>query len=135
MSDDMGLIAEAAHENTGGSMSENRYANTPEPPYYSVIFASQRTSNEDGYSEMADLLDRLAKSQPGFLGAEFARDASGFGITVSYWKDLDAIAQWKAQATHVQAQALGKSAWYEGYELRVAKVERAYNFRISGAHA
>lgn len=112
-------------------MSQGRYANTPEPPYYAVIFASQRTAHEHGYAEMADLLDRLAQSQPGFLGAEFARDASGFGITVSYWQDLDAIAKWKAQATHLQAQALGKSDWYEGFELRIAKVERAYNFRAS----
>ncbi len=110
-------------------MLKSRYANTPEPPYYSVIFASQRTANESGYSEMADLLDQLAEKQPGFLGAEFARDATGFGITVSYWKDLDSIANWKAEATHLKAQKLGKSQWYEGFELRIAKVERAYNFR------
>lgn len=110
-------------------MSNNRYANTPEPPYYAVIFASQRTDKEDGYAEMASLLEQLAPEQPGYLGAEFARDASGFGITVSYWKDLDAIAHWKAEATHLRAQQLGKRDWYEGFELRVAKVERAYNFR------
>lgn len=114
-------------------MSKSRYATTPQPPYYSVIFASQRTQKENGYSEMADLLDKLAESQPGFLGAEFARDASGFGITVSYWKDLESIAKWKAEATHLQAQALGKSDWYEGFELRIAKVERAYNFRASSS--
>ena len=110
-------------------MAKDRFANTPEPPYYSVIFASQRTENEGGYSEMAGVIDELAESQPGFLGAEYARDASGFGITVSYWKDLDSIAKWKAQATHLQAQKLGKSDWYAGFEVRVAKVERAYNFR------
>lgn len=113
-------------------MSQARYANTPEPPYYAVTFASQRTANESGYSEMAELLEGLVQSQPGFLGAESARDASGFGITVSYWKDLDAIARWKAQAMHLQAQALGKSDWYEGFEIRVAKVERAYSFRAPG---
>lgn len=80
---------------------------------------------------MADLLERLAKDQPGYLGAESARDASGFGITVSYWADLDSIARWKAQATHVQAQRLGKSDWYAGFEVRIAKVERAYHFRAT----
>ncbi|MEY4764446.1 MAG: hypothetical protein RI907_1119 [Pseudomonadota bacterium] len=116
-------------------MSDKRFAHTPQPPYYSVIFASQRTARDNGYTEMADLLDKLAAQQPGFLGAEFARDASGFGITVSYWQDLDSIARWKAQATHLQAQALGKSDWYEGFELRIAKVERAYNFRAAGPAA
>lgn len=115
-------------------MSEDRFATTPEPPYYAVIFASQRTERENGYAEMADLLDQLAKEQPGYLGAEFARDASGFGMTVSYWQDLESIAQWKAQATHAQAQRLGKSDWYAGFELRIAKVERSYNFRASDGH-
>jgi len=115
-------------------MSNNRFATTPEPPYYAVIFASQRTVGDRGYSEMADLLDALAEQQPGFLGAEFARDASGFGITVSYWKDLDSIAQWKAEATHLEAQKRGKSDWYQGFELRISKVERAHNFRAPAAH-
>lgn len=116
------------------NMPENRFATTPEPPYYAVIFASQRTEQDNGYAEMADLLDQLATEQPGYLGAEFARDASGFGMTVSYWKDLESIAQWKAQATHAQAQRLGKSDWYAGFELRIAKVERSYNFRASDTH-
>jgi heme-degrading monooxygenase HmoA len=112
-------------------MLKSRYANTPEPPYYSVIFASQRMPKDNGYNEMADLLDQLAEKQPGYLGAEFARDASGFGITVSYWKDLESIAKWKAETSHRQAQRLGKSDWYEGFEIRIAKVERAYNFRAA----
>ena len=110
-------------------MGNDRFASTPEPPYYAVIFASQRTSGDAGYSEMGDVLERLAREQPGFLGVETARDVTGFGITVSYWRDLDSIAKWKANATHLQAQEQGKSAWYEGFELRVSKVERAYGFR------
>ncbi len=116
-------------------MSEERFAHTPEPPYYSVIFASQRTDKENGYVEMANMLVQLAKEQPGFLGVEFARDASGFGITVSYWKNLDSISQWKVQANHAQAQRLGKCDWYQGFELRIAKVERAYNFRVEASNA
>lgn len=117
-------------------MSEQRFATTPNPPYYAVIFASQRTDHKSsGYAEMADLLDKLAPEQTGYLGVEYARDASGFGITVSYWSDLQAIANWKAQADHLQAQALGRSRWYEGFELRISKVERAYNFRAEPSQA
>ena len=29
-------------------------ANTPEPPYYSVIFTSTLTSDTEGYAEMAE---------------------------------------------------------------------------------
>lgn len=69
----------------------------------------------------------LATQQPGFLGAESARTPSGFGITVSYWRSLDAIADWKAHAEHKIAQEMGKSDWYIHYELHIAKVERPYS--------
>ncbi len=45
---------------------------------------------------------------------------------VSYWATEADIAHWKQQMDHLAAQAAGKSRWYEHYELRVAKVERAY---------
>lgn len=98
----------------------------PEPPYYAVIFASQRRPAEDGdgYAEMAERMIALAAGQPGFLGAESARGTDGFGITVSYWADEAAIAAWKADAQHRLAQHLGKTDWYEDFTMRIARVER-----------
>ena len=100
-------------------------ARTPKPPYWAVIFTSQRADLEHAeYNEMSDALERLAPDQPGFLGIESARDASGFGITVSYWTDEAAIAAWKAQALHREAQTAGKARWYLDFAIRVARVER-----------
>lgn len=107
-------------------MSMPALARTPEPPYYAVIFSSQRTSGDKGYGEMAEKMMALASRQPGFLGAESVRGADGFGITVSYWASAEAIADWKADIEHAAAQAMGKGVWYEHYEIRVARVERAY---------
>lgn len=101
-------------------------ANTPPPPYYAVIFSSQRTEGDHGYGCMAERMLELAAAQPGFLGAESARDAHGFGITVSYWTGEEAITAWKAHAEHRVAQDTGKRVWYAEYQLRIAKVERAY---------
>ena len=103
-------------------------ARTPEPPYYAVIFTSQRsTADAAGYAAMAERMATLAAQQPGYLGAESARDAHGLGITVSYWRSEADIAAWKAQAEHLEAQRLGHERWYAGFELRVARVERAYS--------
>lgn len=60
------------------------YAKTPEPPYYAVIFSSQRTVGDNGYGEMADKMVELASKQKGFLGVESVRDER-LGITISYW--------------------------------------------------
>lgn len=99
-------------------------AQTPEPPYYAVIFTNQRTETDDGYGVMADRMVELAAEQPGFLGVESVRD--GLGITVSYWESLEAIKHWKQNAEHKEAQRLGHEKWYASFKLRIAKVELDY---------
>ena len=104
-------------------------AQTPSPPYYAVVFTSVRTEVDDeGYAAMADRMVELAAEQPGFLGVESARDSSGVGITVSYWRSLDAIRNWREHAEHRVAQSLGKTRWYERFALRVCRIEQAYEF-------
>ena len=102
---------------------------TPEPPYYAVIFTSQRTPGDAGYGEAADRMAELAAKQPGYLGVESARGPDGVGITVSYWKDEASIKAWKLDLEHTAIRDKGRKQWYQAYELRVAKVERAYNFK------
>lgn len=111
-------------------MAESSLASTPEPPYFAVVFTSIRAAGEDdGYAETADRMVELALSMPGFLGIENVRDAAGVGITVSYWTSEEAIRQWQQHAEHREAQRLGRERWYERYELRVCRVERAYGLR------
>ena len=105
----------------------DRFAKTPEPPYYAVIFTSQMSDDIDGYEAMGDAMWELAMKQEGCLGGESTKDVSGLGITVSYWRDEVSIVAWKEQARHLIAQKQGIERWYSHYELRVAKVERAYS--------
>ena len=105
-------------------MSGAGIAQTPDPPYCAVIFTSQRTAVDEGYGAVGDRMMELAALQPGFLGVESVRDANGFGITVSYWESLEAIAAWKDNAEHRIAQAAGHRKWYRQFTTRVAKVER-----------
>ncbi|MFN3138479.1 MAG: antibiotic biosynthesis monooxygenase family protein [Allomuricauda sp.] len=98
----------------------------PQQPYYAVIFTSLRTPGDEGYAQMAEEMETLARKQPGFLDVESARE--GVGITVSYWESLEAIANWKAQLDHRQAQKQGRERWYSWYKVRVCLVEREYEF-------
>ena len=99
-------------------------ANTPNPPYFAVIFTSTRTVGDNGYGQMADRMIELAEEQAGFLGIESARQ--DIGITVSYWADLDSIKAWKANSEHVEAQKNGRKSWYDSFKVRIAKVDRDY---------
>ena len=99
-------------------------AQTPDGPYYAVIFSSVRAAADgDGYGAMADRMLELAREQTGFLGVESVRDAAGQGITVSYWQSLEAIRRWGANAEHRLAQAGGRERWYQAYRLRICQVE------------
>lgn len=79
-------------------MSPSPFADTPTPPYYAVIFRSQRQGEDDGYAAMAMRMSELAAQQPGYLGVESTRDAD----------------------------ERGRGGWYRHFELRVARVERGY---------
>ena len=106
----------------------------PEAPYYyAVIFSSTLADDAEGYGAMADRMVELAREQEGFIDVESAaRTSEGFGITVSYWKDLESIRRWKAQSEHAAAQRMGRDAFYKNYRLRVARVERDYGFDRDG---
>ena len=95
-------------------------------PYYAVIFTNTRTEGDNGYAQMAQDMEDLAREQPGFLGFESAR--STLGISISYWESLESISQWKANLEHQMAQQKGIEQWYSWYKVRVCTVEREYEF-------
>lgn len=98
-------------------------------PYYAVIFTSTLTKESEGYSDMANKMEALAKTQAGFLGIDSVRE--NVGITVSYWESLKAIKTWKQNSEHLIAQQKGRNQWYSWYNTRICKVEREYDFFIA----
>ena len=101
-------------------------ASTPAPPYYAVIFTSLRTEGENGYKEMSDRMNELASTMPGFLGQETVRE--DLGVSVSYWKTLEDVRNWKKNSEHLFAQEKGRSTWYSAYKVRMCLVERDYGW-------
>jgi uncharacterized protein (DUF952 family)/heme-degrading monooxygenase HmoA len=98
-------------------------------PYVAVIFSSRHSGTDvAGYSVTASRMEELAAEQPGYLGVESARDADGFGITVSYWRTEDDARAWKRESEHLLAQAGGRAVWYDHYRVRVASVTREYSY-------
>ncbi len=105
-------------------------------PYFAVIFTSTQTEHTEGYSEMANKMEALAKQQKGYIGIDSAKNDTStaligvVGITVSYWDSLDAIKNWKANTEHLFAQQKGREQWYNWYNVRICKVEREYEFKL-----
>jgi heme-degrading monooxygenase HmoA len=99
-----------------------------EPPYYTVVFTSVLGEHTEGYAETAARMVELVREVPGFLGVESARTPGGLGITVSYFRDEQAIAVWRAQVEHRIAQRRGRAEWYESFTVHVGRVERSYGY-------
>ena len=76
---------------------------------------------------MAARMLELAQQQEGFIAFESAKQE--IGITVSYWRDLESIKQWRNHVEHREAQRLGRELWYDSFELHIARVEsyRSYH--------
>ncbi len=98
--------------------------------YYAVIFTSKRTSlDQPGYDETASRMVTLAAQQPGYLGIDDARSEDGVGITVSYWKDLESIRQWREHSEHAVAQSMGRDKWYEWFHMRICRMEHEWSYQ------
>ncbi|MFF4274095.1 antibiotic biosynthesis monooxygenase family protein [Streptomyces sp. NPDC001536] len=93
-----------------------------------AVFTTVRTQVQSGFSETDAHLEELVKNLPGYLGMDHAQTPGGLGITVSYFRDADALRQWRTTAEHRAAQKRGRADWYESYTLHVAKVERSRGF-------
>ncbi|MFI6359019.1 antibiotic biosynthesis monooxygenase family protein [Streptomyces sp. NPDC050743] len=84
-----------------------------ERPYYVAVFATVRTQDQSGYSETNARMEDLVKDVPGFLGMDHAQTPGGLGITVGYFRDSDALTEWRSDAEHRAAQERGRAEWYE----------------------
>ncbi|WOX23379.1 antibiotic biosynthesis monooxygenase [Streptomyces solicathayae] len=99
-----------------------------EPPYYTAVFTSVRPDHPEGYGETLDRMKELVQDVPGFLGYESARTPGGVGITVAYFRDLEALNAWRDHAEHRAAKKHGREHWYERYCVHIGRVEQSYGF-------
>ena len=91
-----------------------------------VLFRSKLTPTAptDGYAEMADEMDALARTMPGFIDVKAFKAEDGERLTVVWWQDEATLKAWREQVRHRAAQRIGRERWYEYYKLEVAEVVR-----------
>jgi heme-degrading monooxygenase HmoA len=94
-----------------------------------VIFTSVRTGeDESGYQAAAAAMNALAARQSGYCGSVSARNADGFGITVSYWDSIENAAAWRDEPEHARVREKGRGRWYVSYTLDIAPIQRSYDW-------
>jgi heme-degrading monooxygenase HmoA len=96
---------------------------------YAVIF--EVIPDPEHYQEYLDLAAALRpelEKIDGFISIERFSSLTTEGkiLSLSFWRDEDAIRAWRTHARHRSAQAKGRATIFEDYRLRVAGVVRDY---------
>lgn len=80
------------------------------------------------YFEIAAALRAELEAIDGFLSVERFESITRPGrfLSLSFWRDEDAVRRWRCHGQHRGAQQQGRSDVFAGYRLRVASVQRDY---------
>jgi len=94
-----------------------------------VIFEAQpRPGQTDAYLNAAAKLRPLLAEIDGFISIERFESLTQPGkiLSLSYWRDEEAVRQWRNVDEHRRIQAAGRESIFADYRLRVAQVLRDY---------
>jgi heme-degrading monooxygenase HmoA len=82
----------------------------------------------DAYLGIAAALRPLLDGIDGFLSIERFQSLADENklLSLSFWRDEDAVAQWRNLEAHRTAQAKGRAGVFRDYRLRIAGVVRDY---------
>jgi heme-degrading monooxygenase HmoA len=95
-----------------------------------VVFRNRKRADIDraGYRAEADLMEAMARRQPGFISFKSYAADDGEVVALSEWENEDAALAWRRVAEHSAAQSRGRSEFYEEYTLFACKHPRIHRF-------
>ncbi|MGQ9450357.1 antibiotic biosynthesis monooxygenase family protein [Leclercia sp. TB492] len=102
-----------------------------------VLFeARAQPAHQARYLQLAAELKPLLADIDGFIDIERFQSLTNDGkiLSLSWWRDEEAILKWKQNVFHQAAQAEGRASIFASYRIRVAQVVRDYASE-TGGHA
>jgi heme-degrading monooxygenase HmoA len=94
-----------------------------------VIFEVEPAAGrKQDYLDTAARLKPLLETIDGFISIERfeSLNTPGTIVSLSFWRDEAAVAEWRGVDAHARAQAAGRAGIFADYRLRVASVIRDY---------
>lgn len=95
-----------------------------------VVFRNRKRDDIDraAYGAESDLMETMARRQPGFISFKSYEASDGEVIALSEWQDEDSALAWRRVAEHSAAQSRGRAEFYEDYTLFACKHPRVHRF-------
>lgn len=95
-----------------------------------VLFEADVADSRQGrYLQLAAELKPLLADIDGFISIESFQSLTTPGkiLSLSWWRDEQAILQWKKNVLHQAAQAEGRQSIFAFYRIRIARMTREYS--------
>ena len=95
-----------------------------------VVFRNRKRADIDqaAYGAEAELMEAMARRQPGFLSFKSYVADDAEVVALSEWESEDAALAWRRVAEHGAAQSRGRAEFYEDYTLFACKHPRIHRF-------
>ena len=102
---------------------------TKRPAMIAVIFeVCPQPHAKDDYLAIAGVLAPMLSTIDGFISIERFQSLTQPSkiLSLSFWRDEEAVKQWRNTEEHRNAQAQGRAGIFADYRLRIAAVVRDY---------
>ena len=88
----------------------------------------------DDYFAWAERLRDEVEAMEGFVSIERFESLSAPGkyVSLSFWRDLEAVRAWRANARHQAAQSAGRDGIFASFRLKTAQVLREITLDADG---
>jgi len=97
---------------------------------YAVIFEVQpKAGRKQDYLDIAAALRSDLEKIDGFVSVERFQSLATEGkiLSLSFWRDADAVRRWREHDRHQRAQHKGRAEIFADYRLTVVEVVRQYS--------
>ncbi|WP_019278056.1 antibiotic biosynthesis monooxygenase family protein [Vibrio coralliilyticus] len=97
-----------------------------------VIFeVTPKSGAAPHYFDLANQLKEALHHMEGFVSVERFQSLSRpeTFLSLSFWRDEQAVEDWRTHFAHQQAQQLGQASLFADYRIRVAHVVRDYGVK------
>jgi len=93
-----------------------------ESSVYSATFMFRIKNYDSEFERLNDIIDKVANTNPGFLGKEsWSNEEENKRSVVYYWDSLESLKKFSNHPDHQKAKQ-NYTKWYSGYEVIISKV-------------
>ena len=93
---------------------------------YSAAFIYQAKTYDQDFHDLNQIIDQIAKANPGFLSSESWVSSDGLKRNATYyWASLESLQEFSKHPKHLEAKRQYQR-WYKGFEVIISEVIRSY---------